>query len=76
MGNMSAFVRLVLNMPVHMGHKVSVHSYSKVKRIPTPSLWMESGQRPTITDICTNHLIIGFSTNSLVAQSSISYVEY
>ena len=30
---MSAPVRLALNMPVHLGPKVSVQSYSKVKRL-------------------------------------------
>ena len=28
------------------------------------------------TDICTHHLISRFSTNVLIAQSSISYVEH
>ena len=33
MGNISAPVRLILNMSVHLGHKVSIQSYSKVKRV-------------------------------------------
>ena len=33
MCNMSALVILVLNVSVHLGPKVSVQSYSKVKRV-------------------------------------------
>ena len=33
-------------------------------------------QKLYLTDICTHHLIGRFSTHSLVAQSSISYVEH
>ena len=36
MGDISAPMRLTLNMSVHLGPKVSVQSHSKVKRVPAP----------------------------------------
>ena len=39
MGNIFAPVRLALNMPVHLGPKVSVQSYPKVKRVLSYLVW-------------------------------------
>ena len=42
MGNIPAPVRLALNMSVHLGTKVSVQSYSKVKRVSTYRMELSS----------------------------------